>query len=448
MIATGPLFYAHFWHKYYPVVAAVLGTITVVYYLFFIHNTHAPIHSLSEYLSFIALLTALFVASGGILIKVDKAGTPLVNIALLVIGAAIANIIGTTGASMLLIRPFIRLNKNRIKPYHVVFFIFIVSNVGGSLTPIGDPPLFLGFLKGVPFEWTIIHNWPMWFFGVGLLSLVFYFIDRANYAKAEPSDTEYSGKISIMGLKNTVWLVITIVAVFMDPNVIDWVPAVTQHGHELSFGIASKNALIAEHGKEVANEYTYFSFLREIIMFVTAFLAFKTSSKEALKGNEFDFEPIKEVAFLFIGIFATMMPALELIGNFAKGSPDLINNHSLYFATGMLSGVLDNAPTYLNFLSAGMGKEALDIANKTEVGWFAACVETIPALLAVSIASVFFGAFTYIGNAPNFMVKSIAEQIGISMPSFVGYIVRYAIPFLLPILILTWVVFFLIGVTI
>lgn len=419
MIATGPLFYAHFWHRYYPAVAVFLGSIVVAYYLLALHDHHHPVHSLFEYFSFISLLFALFVASGGILIKVDKAGTPMVNIVLLVIGVAMANIIGTTGASMLLIRPFIRLNKNRIKPYHVVFFIFMVSNVGGCLTPIGDPPLFLGFLKGVPFFWTVTNIWPMWIFGTAMLSLIFYFIDKRNPGPeiSEETAVEYSGKIEVRGLKNITWLAITIAAVFLDPNVMDWVPAITIDG-------------------------TKFSFIREIIMLSAGILAYKFSDEDCLKGNEFDFEPIREVAFLFIGIFATMMPALQLISAFANSDTgtQLVNIHSLYWATGSLSGVLDNAPTYLNFLAAGMGKFGLEISDKSEVLRFVA--EHGKELLAISVSSVFFGAFTYIGNAPNFMVKSIAEQVGIQMPSFMGYVIRYSAPVLLPVFLLAWVVFF------
>lgn len=420
MVATGPLFYAHFWHKNYPIISVVLGVLVVVYYLFFLHDQHHPVHSFFEYFSFIALLTALFVASGGILIEVDKEGKPLVNIAMLVFGAFLANIIGTTGASMLLIRPFIRLNKDRIKPYHVVFFIFMVSNVGGCLTPIGDPPLFLGFLKGIPFEWTIVHIWMYWIIGIALLSAIFYFVDSRN--KGQASTTEYTGKVRVVGLKNVIFLAITIGAVFIDPNVMDWVPAINYHGDKMSF-------------------------LRELIMLATAAVAYFTSSKEALKGNEFNFEPIKEVAFLFIGIFATMMPALQLIGNFAKSEAGskLITSDSLYWATGMLSGVLDNAPTYLNFLAAGMGKAGLDLGAKADVAQFVEATTTpghftLGYLLAISVGAVFFGAFTYIGNAPNFMVKAIAEQTGVKMPSFIGYIVRYSVPILLPVLLITWLI--------
>ncbi|MGB1247590.1 MAG: sodium:proton antiporter, partial [Chitinophagales bacterium] len=330
MIATGPLFYAHFWHKYYPHVAVGLGITVVGYYCFGLHDTAHPIHSFFEYFSFISLLTVLFVASGGILIKVDKKGSPWVNIALLVFGAFIANIIGTTGASMLLIRPFMRLNKGRIKPYHIVFFIFMVSNVGGCLTPIGDPPLFLGFLKGVDFFWTVQHNLPYWAIGIGMLSVIFYFVDSRNKETSEENET-YTGKIQLIGAKNIVFLAIGICAVFLDPNILNmpsW-------------------AYIDFHGDK-------FSYIREIIMLSTAFAAYKFADKTALKGNDFNFEPIREVAFLFIGIFATMMPALQLIASFAgtDAGQQLIGANSLYWLTGTLSGVLDNAPTYMNFLTA------------------------------------------------------------------------------------------------
>lgn len=418
MIATGPLFYAHFWHKYYPLVAAGLGAIVVAYYIFALHNIHQPLHSLAEYVSFIALIGSLFVASGGILIKVNMAGKPMVNVVLLILGAFIANIIGTTGASMLLIRPFIRLNEGRVKPYHIVFFIFMVSNVGGCLTPIGDPPLFLGFLKGVPFEWTILNIWPFWLFGIALLALIFYFIDTKNYRQAPETGVQHSGGIQVQGLQSLIWLAVVIGAVFIDPNVVEWVPAWHVHGSD-------------------------FSFVRELIMLGAAVMAYVTANKECLRGNEFNFEPIKEVGYLFIGIFATMMPALELIGDFANSDTgrELVNVHSLYWATGMLSGVLDNAPTYLNFLAAGMGNVGMDINAKAEVLLYS--VEMVEQLLAISVGAVFFGAFTYIGNAPNFMVKSIAEQVGVEMPSFVGYIIRYSLPFLLPVLLLVWLVFFL-----
>ena len=424
MIATGPLFYEHFWHKHYPSVAVSLAVLVVVYYLFVIHNQHAPVHALAEYMQFIALLSSLFIASGGILIKVDRKATPLVNAGILVIGAIISNLIGTTGASMLLIRPFIRLNKDRIRAYHIVFFIFLVSNIGGSLTPIGDPPLFLGFLRGVPFFWTFTHAIEEWLVATAVLTVVFYIIDRRNQAKAdeeEEPDEEYTNKISLVGKRNFIWLAVVIAAVFIDPNKFDWVPGITYDGQQ-------------------------FSFVRELIMFTVAFLSFRLASKDALAGNEFSFEPIREVAFIFIGIFGTMMPALELVGDFAKSEAgaELITHNTLYWGTGLLSGFLDNAPTYLNFLAAAMASLGADVGSQADVLAFSngAYRDSILDLTAISVAAVFFGAMTYIGNGPNFMVKSIAEQIGIKMPSFFGYILRYSIPFLLPVLVMIWLVFF------
>ncbi|WPP48842.1 sodium:proton antiporter [Catalinimonas niigatensis] len=423
MIATGPLFYEHFWHKNYPLIAVLLAVTVVSYYVFILSNQHDPIHAFAEYLQFIALLSSLYIASGGILIKVDKKATPMANSLLLIIGSVIANLIGTTGASMLLIRPFIRLNKNRIKPYHIVFFIFMVSNIGGALTPIGDPPLFLGFLRGVPFFWTLEHNFVEWAVALVIIVVIFYIIDRRNKPEngQEEDLTTYTNKISLVGTRNFLWLGVVILAVFIDPNKFDFVPGIEYHG-------------------------ATFSFVRELIMFSVAYLSFRFASREALKGNDFSFEPIREVAFIFIGIFGTMMPALEIVGSFARSEAGaaLITHNTLYWGTGVLSGFLDNAPTYLNFLAAAMASQGASIGDAREVVAFAQGEyhDSILRLTAISVASVFFGAMTYIGNGPNFMVKSIAEQIGIKMPSFFGYIIRFSLPFLLPALILIWLLFF------
>jgi len=425
MIATGPLFYEHFWHKNYPKIAVGLAIVVIAYYIFFLHNTHNPVHAAFEYIQFISLLTGLYIASGGIMIHVSQRATPLNNTIILIIGAIIANIIGTTGASMLLIRPFIRLNKNRIKAYHIIFFIFIVSNVGGSLTPIGDPPLFLGFLKGVPFFWTFIHNVLAWIFGIAFLAAIFYWFDMKNKGEdtlLTDDENAITNKITISGRRSFLWLAVIVGAVFLDPNVLDWVPAIHYDGQK-------------------------FSYLREIIMLTVAYLSYRYSNKEALKTNEFNFEPIKEVAFIFIGIFATMMPALEMVGNFAHSPAGikLITHNTLYWGTGVLSGFLDNAPTYLNFLAAAMASKNADINTISNVADFAnggVYNDSVLMLKSISIAAVFFGAFTYIGNGPNFMVKSIAEQIGIKMPSFFGYIVRFSIPILIPLFVATWLIFF------
>ena len=411
MIATGPLFYHHFWEHHYPKIAIFLGLITITYYLAVLGDSTSLLHTLTEYLAFIALLASLFVASGGILIKVDKKSTPMVNVMILLFGAVIANIIGTTGASMLLIRPFIKLNKDRIKPYQVIFFIFLVSNIGGALTPIGDPPLFLGFLRGVDFFWFFSNIWHIWLPTILLVLLIFYIIDSRNMPK-EVDEKEYSGKIEFKGLKNVGFLLIVLISVFIDPAVMSWVPSLAP----LPFGI------------------------REIIMFMVVYFSYKKADPEILKANEFDFEPIKEVAYLFVGIFATMIPALQLIAYEAKVYGEQLNAGIFYWATGLLSGFLDNAPTYLNFLSAEMGKFGLDINKVQDVHTLS--VDHPLYLTAISVAAVFFGAMTYIGNGPNFMVKSICERSGIKMPSFFAYLIKYSIPILIPVFILVWLAFF------
>ncbi|MDA3860133.1 MAG: sodium:proton antiporter [Melioribacteraceae bacterium] len=410
MIATGPIFYHHFWEHHYPKIAVVLGTITATYYWLVLHDTSSLLHTAMEYFSFIALLASLFFASGGIMIKVDKKATPLLNVGILLFGAIIANLIGTTGASMLLIRPFIKINQDRIKPYLIVFFIFIVSNIGGALTPIGDPPLFLGFLRGIDFFWFIEHIWYIWLPTLSLVLIIFYFIDVRN--KESKSEREYTGKMEFKGAKNLIYLGIILLAVFVDPNVMSWVP----------------NLAPSPIG------------LREIIQFSVVLLAMKTSDKDILKYNEFDVEPIREVAFLFVGIFATMIPALQLISHEANALGDKLTEGMFFWSTGLLSGVLDNAPTYLNFLSAAMGKFGYNINSQVEVKEF---MNLHPIFLqAISVAAVFFGAMTYIGNGPNFMVKSIVERAGIRMPSFFAYVYRYSLPILIPVFILVWLAFY------
>ncbi len=413
MIATGPLFYKHFWERHYPKLAVILGLVTVFYYLVFLNEYHSLLHTLAEYISFIALLSSLFVASGGIFIKVDKKATPYMNVLFLLFGAIISNIIGTTGASMLLIRPYIKMNQNRIKAYHVIFFIFIISNIGGALTPIGDPPLFIGFLRGVPFFWVLDNIWFIWIPMIILILSVFFLFDWFNSrGKEKPDEINFTGKIEFKGLKNLGYLAVIIFAVFIDPGIFSWVPDLSP----LPFGI------------------------REIIMFSVVYFSYRQADSEILKANEFDFEPIKEVAYLFIGIFLTMVPALQLIAEEARINKDLLNAGTFYWATGGLSSFLDNTPTYLNFLSAAMGKYALDVNVKAHVLDFVS--QDIIYLRAISVAAVFFGAMTYIGNGPNFMVKSICERAGIEMPSFFTYMVKYSIPILIPLFFIIYFLFF------
>ncbi|MEI6846907.1 MAG: sodium:proton antiporter [Chlorobiaceae bacterium] len=425
MIATGSLFYPRFWERYYTRISVGLGAVVVSYYGFAIANGYnILLHTLEEYISFLTLISALFVVAGGILIKIEREGTPLINGALLLSGALFANLIGTTGASMLLIRPYMRINKGRIKPFHIVFFIFIVSNIGGGLTPVGDPPLFLGFLKGVPFFWVVSKLWLPWLITIVTLLLVFMVCDFMA-GKSLIKHQELNGGLSVVGAKNFIFLALIIVAVFLDPAVIPGFPSLQKILH-LPFGI------------------------RELLMFVIAVFAYKTADKKVLQGNEFNFLPIKEVAFLFMGIFATMIPVLELVGAYAANHVEDFSVTRFYWMTGILSGLLDNAPTYLNFLAAALGKFGRDIGSVSDIRAFAAGLNSpvqgdVPStiyLMAISLASVFFGALTYIGNAPNFMVKHIAEQAEIDMPDFIEYLCKYSLPVLVPIFVVLWCLFF------
>ncbi|TLU84328.1 MAG: citrate transporter [Chlorobium sp.] len=425
MIALGPLLFHRFWERHYPVIAIGLGIVVAAYYGLFIENgTQMLERTLEEYLSFIALVSSLFVVSGGILITIERRGKPSINALLLFTGAVLSNLIGTTGASMLLIRPYMRINQGRLKPFHIVFFIFIVSNIGGGLTPVGDPPLFLGFLKGVPFFWVLSKVWFPWIATVTLIILLFLVLD-ARAGNGTNQSAEIKGGVSITGAKNFFYLAMIILAVFLDPAVIEGFPSL-QEMFRLPFGF------------------------RELIMFSIVLAAHKTADHKALKGNEFNFEPLREVAFLFIGIFATMIPALELIGAYAHTHAAAFSVSRFYWMTGLLSGVLDNAPTYMNFFAGALGKFGLKISSPSDIKMFVDGLDSSVQgdvssdiyLMAISLASVFFGAMTYIGNAPNFMVKNIALQAGVDMPDFLQYAYKYSIPILLPIFLLLWLLFF------
>ena len=420
MIATGPLLYVHHWHHHYPKYAMGFGLIVALYYLFVLGDGTSMLHALQEYLSFIALVASLFIAASGIFLKVNARGTPLANVGLLSVGAVVANLIATTGAAMLFIRPYMRLNKGRLKAYHIVFFIFIVANVGGALTPIGDPPLFLGFLRGVPFFWTATHVWYVWVPTMLVLLGIFFLMDSRNRA---PSVTKVAGGkvIELEGNRSFIFVLVIILSVFIDPNVIT-----VMRGTPLDF---------------VGTYHLPFG-LREVIMFSMCFVAYRFCKKEALAKNEFSFEPIREVGWLFAGIFACMVPALALISNYASENADTLTTGLFYWGTGMLSGVLDNAPTYLNFLAAAMGKYGLDVNAAEDVRLFAGGAESWLYLQAISVAAVFFGAMTYIGNAPNFMVKAIAESNNVDAPSFAGYLFKYAIPILVPVYFIVWLVWY------
>lgn len=397
-VALGPIAFPRFWGLRYHLVAAGLGLFTVGYLI--VTGRIAPMaHAAEEYIGFIALIGSLYVVAGGIHIRVSGEATPKVNTVYLLVGAVLSNIIGTTGASMLLVRPWVRMNKYRITAFHIVFFIFVVSNVGGCLTPIGDPPLFIGYLKGVPFWWNIEHLWSGWALSLTLLLTVFFFLDRANFLRAPKAvrDKETAHETwEFRGLHNIVFIAFILFAVLQLPM---W--------------------------------------WRELLMLAAALASWFTTRREIHQANDFDFHPLKEVAWLFAGIFATMIPALQYL---QAVPPPLTSPGSFYWATGSLSALLDNAPTYLAFFVTALSGQHLSIDSPADIALFVK--DHAITLRAISLGAVLFGAMTYIGNGPNFMVKSIAEHAKVRTPTFFGYIFRFALPILLPVLIIVWLVLF------
>jgi Na+/H+ antiporter NhaD/arsenite permease-like protein len=364
--------------------------------------------SLLDYVSFLILLGSLFVISGGIYVKGEFAGTPLVNAIFLGLGALLANLIGTTGASMLLIRPFLRANHLRRHRAHlIVFFIFIVSNTAGLLTPLGDPPLFLGFLRGVPFQFTL-RLLPQWGLVVGSLLVLFNIYDQFVFTREEIETHRALAEIvqarhplHIEGSRNFLFL----------------------------FGVMAA-AVLSGH-------YAWPRGIQEAIMITMARLSWYTTPRSIHRANHFHFSPIVEVAALFLGIFITMVPALEIL-NARATAFDLKAPWHFFWMSGALSSVLDNAPTYLTFTAVASGLVGGTVENLSTM-LHSGLGQSL--LAAVSCGSVFMGANTYIGNGPNFMVKSIAEGQGIKMPSFGGYML-YSGFILIPLFVLVTLIFF------
>ncbi len=450
-VALAPLFFSDWWGKHYAKVAFGLAAIVVAYYVIGLRDISRVWHTTQEYISFIALVGSLFVVSGGIHINVKGEATPLANVLFLLVGAVVANLLGTTGASMLLIRPWLRMNKYRITGHHVVFFIFIVSNVGGCLTPIGDPPLFLGYLMGVPFGWVAVRCLPMWAAGVTILLVMFFVLDYRNYLRAPKRvRTELTGHEHwrFDGLQNLGFLAVILLAVFVNRP----------------------------------------PFLREALMVAAAVGSYRLTKKPVHESNHFTLHPIKEVAILFVGVFGTMMPALDWLqenaAHLSNATPGFF-----YWGSGSLSSVLDNAPTYLCFLKAAFGRFVnADVVNQVaqlisthgnpagligphadEVRQTFATLQHYQAaalargsistdeistayllgnlkcssyIVAVSVGAVFFGANTYIGNGPNFMVKAIADHQKVHTPTFLAYVFKYTLPCMLPMLLVVWWLFF------
>lgn len=396
LITLAPLNFPQWWRRHYGKLAVLFAAATIGYYCFALRAGAAQtvLHTAHDYFSFIVLIGSLYVVSSGIHITVQGEGGPGRNVCFLALGGLAANVFGTTGAATLLIRPWLRLTESRVAARHVVFFIFIVANIGGGLTPIGDPPLLLGFLKGVPFWWVLRHCWPAWLLSMGLLLGTFYLLDRRDYVRQPgPGPAESSRRWHGDGLWNLVFLAVIVASVFLTRPL----------------------------------------FLREGLMLAAAAGSFLTTEKKIHAANQFQWEPILEVAVLFFGIFATMIPALDWL----QGHARTVLGHSpspalVYWSSGGLSSVLDSAPAYLAFASALSGA----------FGGMASLSQNGSAYLAaLSIATVFFGATTYIGNGPNLMVKAIAERQGIRLPSFPGYFFKWALPILLPLLLILRVIF-------
>lgn len=394
---------AHWWEKtsFQLTIALGLGVPVALWMIIAGHPEYVG-HALIEYAQFITLLFALFVVSGGIFLAGDIQATPRNNTIFLAIGGVIASFIGTTGAAMLLIRPLLNTNKERKYRMHtVIFTIFVVANCGGLLTPLGDPPLFLGMLRGVPFTWTF-HLFPEWLFVNALMLITYYALDTAMHAKETKRDLATDETqvlpLKILGSLNFVWFAMIILAVAFVPSV---------DLHAIESGHASALAYVP---------------LREIVMLSASALSLVMSQKQTRwELNAFSWGPIKEVAALFIGIFLTMIPALKFLALVAPSLP--LNRVTFFLFSGGLSSVLDNAPTYVTFFEmAAQLPGDPRVANVPELF-----------LISISLGSVFCGAITYIGNGPNFMVKSVAESADVEMPSFGGYVV-WAFTWLVPVL--------------
>ena len=421
-IATGPLLLPKFWHAHYGKIAAAWALLTLIP-IAFISGIGAAlaafVHAmLAEYLSFIVLLFALYVVAGGILITGDLRGTPTLNAGVLAFGTLIASIVGTTGAAMILVRPLIRANAGRTHNTHVVvFFIFLVANIGGALSPLGDPPLFVGFLRGVDFFWTTAHMWIETTVAAALVLAIFIALDiwlgRNEKRAPVPPQAE---QLRIRGLVNLPLIALIIGAILLSAT---WKPGIT----------------ITIYGTGVALQ----NLVRDGVLIVLALLSLRLTPAEHRAANDFTWEPIAEVAKLFAGIFVCIIPVLAMLEAGRNGlfAPllNVVTAHdgaphpaAYFWLTGLLSALLDNAPTYLVFFQLAGGNPA-DL-----MGSLAAT------LAAISMGAVFMGALTYIGNAPNFMVYAIASERGVKMPSFFGYML-WSCAVLLPVFALITAVF-------
>lgn len=383
---------------------------------------------INDYLTFIVLLFGLFCVSGNITLEGNLAGSPAVNAIFLAFGTLLSSCIGTTGASMLLVRPLIKMNSWRKKKSQImIFFIFMISNMGGCLTPIGDPPLLMGFMRGVSFFWSL-NLFHILIFNMVILLIIFYFIDRRAYRKdiaagLHPDISKPGVDIKIEGLHNIIFLVVIVVAVILS-GTLPGLPV---------FQDAAGNVIGIKIFKEV--KLTVPAIIEIVMILAAAGLSFKTTPQKIRTQNHFTWGAIKEVAVLFVGIFITMQPALALLKTMGPNL-GITEPYQMFWSTGMLSSFLDNTPTYLVFLTTA-GTLGFTSGITTTVGTI-----SVQILEAISCGAVFMGANTYIGNAPNFMVKSMSDENGVRMPSFFGYMV-WSLTCLVPVFIIDMLVFFL-----
>jgi len=425
-VALMPLLLPNFWHHHFGKVSAFWAASLGIPFLWIFKGDafYEILHIvLADYVPFIILLWSLYTISGGILLRGSLRGTPIVNTTILIIGAVLASWMGTTGAAMLLIRPLLRANNYRKnRTFMVVFFIFLVANVGGSLTPLGDPPLFLGYLHGVTFFWTF-KIMPHMLVVAILLLIVYFFMDSYYYRKEKATVPKEEAKeaLKLEGTYNFLFLAGVVGSVLMS-GMID---------------LGEFNTLGVHRAIQ--------DWLRDGLLILLGVGSLIATPIQLREDNDFTWFPIIEVAYLFIGIFITMIPCLLILKAGTQGQLAFLINmvkepHHYFWVTGALSSFLDNAPTYLTFFNTALGSFYSGLTESQAVPLL--MTENAIYLKAISAGAVFFGACSYIGNAPNFMVRSIAEESGTPMPSFFGYILKYAVVFLVPIFVIVSFIFF------
>jgi Na+/H+ antiporter NhaD/arsenite permease-like protein len=395
-IAIFPLISRQHWERHYQKLCAFLAGTTCGYYVFVLNGAGRVQHAAGEYATFIVVVGTFFVVAGAIHLHIPRPASPLANVTFLFSGSILANFIGTIGASMLLLRPFLHMNRGRANAMHVAFFTFTIGNLGGALLPVG-PPLFLGYIKGVPFLWTAVHCWPQWLTATAALLGIFFVADTIARSRGPTAET----------------------------------PATLFHCYgKWNFGALLALLLILIF---VPNG------VREPLMLVVAMVSYFFTPQRVFQANEFSWRPLIEVAWIFLGIFGTMIPVLDYV-EFHASDFHLASDARFYWSTGLLSGVLDNAPTYLTFLTAGLSLDHFDLNRLPDVAEFASGHGS--RLAAISVAATYFGGLTYVGNSPNLLIRAIAESRAVPTPGFLAYTIRYALPILIPVLGLVGLIFF------